>query len=91
MPKHALLTALAEDEYCCPYGFLKLCRLRGEKKPGMVLAYKINFWTLKHHYRLLKRGQHECQRYPSICLRPVIEDIQNSPSNLGDDSNLGEA
>jgi hypothetical protein len=74
---------VASEGYCCIYGYLKLCRARGETKKAMAEWSGIAFDTLKNHYRRLKKGEHQCQHY-SECLRPVIEDIENPPSNGGD-------
>ena len=74
-PFFRILPKIASDGYCCIYGYLRLCRERGETKEEMAKCLGINFWTLKYHYRLLKRNEHSCQNYGD-CLKPVIEELE---------------
>jgi hypothetical protein len=74
------------EGYCCLWGYLKLCRARGETRKSMSEFSGLSVETIKNHYRRLKRGEHSCQEYPD-CLRPVIEDIDPGPSNGGDNPN----
>lgn len=80
-----LLPKIASEGYCCEYGYLKLCRARGETRREMAGFLGVKFRLIKHWYSLLKKGKVECQCY-SDCLRPVIEDIENSTRGLLDNS-----
>lgn len=77
---------IASEGYCCIWGYLKLCRARGETKKSMSEWSGMNFWTIKDHYRRLVKGQHQCMNY-SDCLRSVIEDVQPGPGDLRDNPN----
>jgi hypothetical protein len=85
-PFYRMMPKVASEGYCCIFGYLRLCRARGETKKSMSEWSGISFETLKNHYRRLKRGEHSCQKY-SDCLLPVVEDIQRGPGDLGDDPN----
>lgn len=82
-PHIRIFPKIANEGYCCIYGYLKLCRARGETKASMAKWLGISFWTLRDNFRALKRGEHTCQKY-SDCLSPIIEDIENSAGGGGD-------
>ena len=88
-PFYVIFPKIASEGYCCIYGYLNLCRARGETKKSMASWLGVSFWTIKDHYKLLRRGVHTCQKY-SECLRPVIEDIHNSVDGLADDLNRAD-
>ena len=73
-PYYRVMPKIASEGYCCIWGYLKLCRERGETKAEMAKFSGITFRSLKNHYSLLKRGEHECQKY-STCLKSVIEEL----------------
>lgn len=85
-PFYRLMPKIASEGYCCIFGYLRLCRVKGETRNSMAEWIGVSPETIKNHYRRLKRGEHSCQEY-SECLIPVIEDIQNSPGNGGNDTN----
>ena len=70
-----LLPKIASEGYCCEYGYLKLCRARGETRREMAGFLGVKFRLIKHWYSLLKKGKVECQCY-SDCLLPIVEDIE---------------
>lgn len=72
---------LISEGYCCPYGYLKLCRARGETKASMAKWLGVPFYTMKNAFRALKRGEHVCLGY-SGCMKPLIEEIEREKSSL---------
>lgn len=85
-PFYRVTPKVFSEGYCCLYGYLRLCRARGETRKTMSEFSGLSPETIKNHYRRLRRGEHTCQKY-SECLLPVIEDIDPSPCNCGDNLN----
>lgn len=85
-PFFRMMPKVASEDYCCIYGYLRLCRARGETRDSMAEFLGVSPETIKNHYRRLKTGEHKCHRYGD-CLGPVIEDINRGPGGLGDDPN----
>ncbi len=84
-----LLPFVASEGYCCIHGYLRLCKARNEQQKEMADNAGLSLRTIKYAYQHLREGRHECQRY-SDCLSPIIKDIENSPSDLGDDLEAGD-
>jgi hypothetical protein len=74
-PFPAIFPKVASEGYCCLYGYIGLCRARGETKAQMASWLKVGFWTMKYHFRLFNSGRHQCQGY-SDCLKPIILDLR---------------
>jgi hypothetical protein len=74
-PFFRIFPKVASEGYCCMFGYLSLCRARGETKQQMANWLGINFWTVKYNYRCLKQGRHTCQKLEG-CLKPIIDDLQ---------------
>lgn len=85
-PFYRMMPKVASEGYCCIWGYLRLCRARGETKKQMAEWLGVSVNTLKNHYKRLNSGEHRCFGY-SECLRPVIEDINPCPGDLSDNLN----
>jgi len=83
-PFFKIFPAIASEGYCCIYGYLRLCKARGETKKEMASWLKISVNTLKTNYQLLSQGRHVCQKYKD-CLEPIIQELEDPnpepPSN----------
>lgn len=65
---------IANDEYCCMWGYLELCRARGERPRDMAKTVGLHRYTIYYHYRKLAAGDYSCPGR-GACLRPVIEEL----------------
>jgi len=75
---HWLIAKIHSEEYCCLYGYLKLCKARGEKVVDMADNIGISPDALWYHYRRLEVGAVQCSRL-SNCMKPLIEEIKGEP------------
>lgn len=72
---------LVEEDYCCLYGYLALCRARGERTLDMAKNLGVPSRTIRYHYTILDRSPqrrdcaHRCQKKGVDCLHPHIEAI----------------
>ena len=85
-----LAPAIYSQGYCCKWGYLTLCRVRGEKQVDMASFLNIPKGVVKDGYYLLKKKGYRCQNN-SGCLSPVIEEIGGCPSNLSDNPHRPDA
>jgi hypothetical protein len=72
---HGLLARIYSEGYCCVYGYLNLCRARGETPATMGEYIGLPAHTIRHHYRCEKEGKRSCENKPD-CLAPVIAEIK---------------
>lgn len=79
--KHSLanrmLSKIHSEGYCCMWGYLTLCRERGETPQGMAENLGALPHTIRHHYRQIKAGKCSCSG-KTDCLRPIIEELQKT-------------
>jgi hypothetical protein len=66
------------DGYCCLYGYLTLCRTRGERVKDMAANIDMGPTTIWHHLRRIKNNELTCPSH-SDCLKPIIEEIKKDP------------
>ena len=79
-----LAPALFSEGYCCRWGYLSLCKARGEKQVEMASFLNVPRGVVKDAYYFLRLGRYSCQGNAD-CLSAVIEDINHRPGDLGDD------
>lgn len=90
---HNIHAKIASEGYCCIWGYLKLCEVRGQKPSDMMPFLGLSRLTFYHHKRKLDNGVYSCERKPD-CLREAIEQISINPTpgsggDKADASNLG--
>lgn len=74
MSKAQLRPKILNEGYCCIYGYLNLCKARGETIKSMAAFLGVNKSVLWDCTR--KKGKkHVCQQ-TSECLQPIILEIQ---------------
>lgn len=73
-----LIARVANEGYCCPHGYLRLCKARGEKVKDMAKNIGMSPDTIWYHYRKMDKevGAPVCQRY-SDCMNEVITRIED--------------
>lgn len=71
-----LNSKIASQGYCCLYGYLALCRERGETVKNMAKNIGISQDALWYHYRKFDYGAKppKCQRVQE-CLDDVIQEL----------------
>lgn len=76
-----LLNLIAGD-YCCLYGYLTLCRLRGERTLAMAKNLGCTSRAIRYHYTIMNRRHaprsHCCRKKGVDCLHPHIIAIQSA-------------
>jgi hypothetical protein len=75
MSRHCLLPKIASEEYCCVYGYLRLCKARGESYAEMAKSMKVSYWTIKYNFRKMREEKFVCQQY-SDCMKSSIEEVE---------------
>jgi len=90
---HNIHAKIASEGYCCVWGFLNLCKARGQTPSTMMPFLGLSRLTFYHHNRKLKNGLYSCEGKPD-CLKDAIAEIRNSlQQSSGEirpsDSNLG--
>jgi hypothetical protein len=83
-----LTVKVANEGYCCPNAYLRLCRARGEAVKNMARNINISPDALWYHYRKLDRGGSNgptCQRF-SDCMDSIIREIEaeKTPAEAGE-------
>ena len=63
------------EGYCCLFGYLSLCKTRGETPKAMAAFIDKSPNIIWHHYRNLAAGKITCER-KSDCLDSIIEEIK---------------
>lgn len=75
----ANLLKLIEGDYCCLFGYLGLCRARGERTLGMAKNVGVTSRAIRYHYTIMNRRHpprsHQCQKKGKDCLLPHITAI----------------
>ena len=77
MPVHSLKAKILSEGYCCLYGYLALCRERGETVINMAKHINISPDALWYHYRKLddiNSKEPKCHRYKE-CLDPIVQEL----------------
>lgn len=90
---HNIHAKIASEGYCCVWGFLNLCKARGQTPSTMMPFLGLSRLTFYHHNRKLQNGLYTCEGKPD-CLKETIEQIRAevSPSSeevRPSDSGLG--
>ena len=75
---YVILPKIYSEGYCCMYGYLELCKARGETSNGMAENLGIKPHTLRHHYRQLKKGECTCEG-KTDCMKALLEEIKKAP------------
>lgn len=77
MSNNHLVPLVASEGYCCLYGYLKLCRERGEKPKDMAKNMGVAHSTIVYNYGKIADGRksHTCRKLPE-CLMPTILEIR---------------
>ena len=71
---HNFHAKIISEGYCCEYGYLELCRVRGQTPATMYAAIGLSRPTIYDHYRKLAAGDYTCQNRCD-CLQATIEEI----------------
>lgn len=71
--KHWLIARIASEEYCCPHGYLRLCKARGETAKGMAENIGLSKNTIFYWYRRYKENRVHCARVQSCLMGPILE------------------
>ena len=71
-----LAAKIASEGYCCMYGYLTLCKARGETVIAMAKNIDISPDALWYHYRKLEKKdpQPSCQSRAE-CLTHIVNEI----------------
>jgi hypothetical protein len=88
--RKVLLPKVYSEEYCCLWGYLTLCRERGETYREMAGFIGVPYEQIRKAYRFLSRGKYACAKRGTLCLSPVIEDIQRGADGGLDDPERGD-
>lgn len=64
---------ILEEGYCCMYGYLRLCKHRGEHPSDMALYMGVASSTVRYHYTKIyeDRKNHRCQGEYG-CMAPLF-------------------
>lgn len=79
---HNIHAKIASEGYCCIWGYLKLCEVRGQKPADMMPFLGLSRLTFYHHKRKLDNGVYSCERKPD-CLADTIEELSGNPPSGG--------
>jgi hypothetical protein len=74
-----LIVKVANEGYCCPNAYLRLCAARGESVKDMARNIGISPDALWYHYRKLRANNAAspvCQRFLD-CMDTVVKEIEN--------------
>lgn len=63
------------EDYCCPYGYLELCRARKETPKGMADFSGIPLGVIWARYRDVQDGKITCARKKD-CMKPLIDSLK---------------
>lgn len=68
-----LETLVAEEGYCCMYGYLKLCKARGQKPDDMAKHMGVAGSTIRYHYTKIfeDKKNHRCKG-GGDCMKPLF-------------------
>lgn len=66
------------EGYCCQYGYLMLCRARGETPKSMAEFSGVSKRVIWTKYRDIEDGLLTCAGRKD-CMKPVIEEIRGVP------------
>jgi len=77
---HNIHAKIASEGYCCMYGFLSLCKARGQTPSTMMPFLGLSRLTFYYHDKKLKNGVYTCSG-KSDCLKPIIEEIAGPPED----------
>lgn len=86
-----LVAKIYSEDYCCLYGYLKLCKARGERVEDMAANIGVSPDALWYHYRRLSIGAVQCSKL-STCMQPLLKEIEDEkkPGLLQTPANPGE-
>jgi hypothetical protein len=75
------LLSKLEGDYCCLYGYLRLCHARGEKPDEMAEHMgDVAGSTIRYHYVIIRRGyipkSHRCHKKGEQCMLPIVEELE---------------
>jgi AcrR family transcriptional regulator len=80
------IARIANEGYCCPNAYLRLCKARGENVRDMAKNIGMSADTIWYHYRKLKstNGGFVCQRFRD-CMDQVVQEIEDEkiPAEAG--------
>jgi len=75
MANEKLQMKIYNEGYCCPYGYLRLCRARGQTNGSIAKYQNLSIKIIQYNYRKVLSGGHKCQNLQD-CLLPDIETIE---------------
>lgn len=79
---NVILEPLIDSEgYCCMYGYLKLCKHRGERPDEMAAHMGVAGSTIRYHYTMLSinKKNHRCENGEG-CMKPEFTDQSGGTS-----------
>lgn len=73
-----LIAKVANEGYCCPNAYLRLCKARGESVQDMAKNIGMSPDTLWYHYRKFKtvKGKPACCQKFVDCMDTVVKEIE---------------
>lgn len=74
--KNIFYARIASDDYCCLYGYLRLCLARGQDAASMAEYTGVHINTVRYHLRRMKDEKIKCQKRGINCLIPDILEIE---------------
>lgn len=63
------------EEYCCQYGYLMLCKARGETPKEMAEFSGVSKRVIWTKYREIQLGELKCAGRKD-CMKPQIEEVK---------------
>jgi len=79
--RKVLAPKVYEEGYCCLYGYLTLCKARGESRKDMAFFLSIPKYVVRDGYNSLHKGVHRCLKGEG-CLEKVIQELENDKDSF---------
>lgn len=75
--RRGVLAGVLSEGYCCIYGYLRLCKARGEKPEQMAENLGVTKKPIYRFYKLMEEPNSRitCQRWKS-CMKADIEAVE---------------